>query len=337
MSVSPVVAIQHGWSPFVLLKKHFIVMFPGLMVMMCASMMKKEGIIMSSILIAVFAWIALWLVFLFGSDIKGARRWISVCGFSLQPSEFLKTASVVLSAWLFTKRHLCHRYASTLILIFVMIFPLLLQPDIGMVFLITSVWFVQCFVAGLPIAWFAAGALFGVGAVGVAYCCFSHVAARINSFLFSGGCDKFGIHYQVIQALSAFSSGGWFGKGPGAGVVLNSIPDGHSDFIFAVAAEEFGMILCVIIILLYGIIVFRSLLHAMNRLDKFYSLACVGIAMQLLIQTFLNMGSVMRMIPTKGTTLPFVSYGGSSFLSLCFAMGVLLSLTRRQIMDIYSA
>ena len=167
-----------------------------------------------------------------------------------------------------------------------------------------------------------------VGGAG-AYLCFPHAAYRIQTFLSGSDQDPLGSQYQVTQALKSFSSGGLLGKGPGAGTILNALPDGHADFIFAVAGEEMGLLVCLGIVVLYGIVLYQFFWHAFQEIDRFHALAVVGLTLQIILQAVLNMASVLRMMPTKGMTLPFISYGGSSFLSLCWAMGMLLALTRR--------
>lgn len=328
MTVSPVVAVQHHWTPFILLRKYLFFLFPGIIVLIISSFLNKEQIILSAMAVWFVACLLIIFIIFFGTEIKGAKRWIEIFGVSTQPSEFLKVSAIILTAWIFS-RFESNGIKASMLFIIGTIAPITLQPDIGMVFIIASVWIAQCFVAGMRIIWlFICISLGACGSFG-AYCCFPHVQARVNSFLFSATDDKFGAHFQILKSLSAFASGGIFGKGPGAGTVLNSIPDSHCDFIFAVAAEEFGLIFCIFIIFLYMVIIMKSLYSVLLEGDKFYLLAVSGIAISFAMQVFMNIASVLRLIPTKGITLPFLSYGGSSFISMCWMIGMLLSLTRR--------
>jgi len=326
MASSPAIALQHNWAPFLLLKRHFMIVGPGLFLMLVSSCLNKKSILKSSLCMGLVAWCGIWVVCFWGAEIKGARRWLSLGAFSLQPSEFLKPALSIAVAYLLSWP-LHFLVSGTLIA--VAIVPLFLQPDLGMVLVISAVWFGQCFISGLPWIWtISAFSSSIVGAVGV-YFCFPHAAYRVQTFLSGADQDPLGSQYQVTQALKSFSSGGVLGKGPGAGTILNVLPDGHADFIFAVAGEEMGLLVCLGIVGLYAIILFRFFWHAFQETDRFYALAVVGLTLQIVLQAVLNMASVLRMMPTKGVTLPFISYGGSSFLSLCWAMGMLLALTRR--------
>ncbi len=326
MAASPAIALQHNWSPFLLLKRHFVFVGQGLIVLIASSCLRRKGIIGSAVFVGALAWLAVWAVFFLGVEIKGARRWLSLAGFSLQPSEFLKPALSIVVAYLLA--YPLH-FAISGILVALVTIPLFLQPDLGMVIVIVSIWFGQCFVSGLPWKW-TIGAISSavVGAVGI-YLCYPHAAHRIETFLSGQDQDPLGSQFQVLQSLKSFSSGGILGKGPGAGTILNVLPDGHADFIFAVAGEEMGLLVCLGVVCLYGILLIRFFRHAYQEIDRFYALAIVGLSVQIVLQAVLNMASVLHMMPTKGVTLPFMSYGGSSFLSLCWAMGMLLALTRR--------
>jgi cell division protein FtsW len=191
------------------------------------------------------------------------------------------------------------------------------------------VWFAQCFASGLPWRYTLGlgGCALGLG--GVIYVIYPHAAYRMQIFMTGQGQDPFGSQYQSIQALKSFASGGLLGRGPGAGVMMNRLPDGHADFVFAVAGEELGAIVCLGIIALYGGLTWRCLRSAWRQHDMFHGLAILGLTFQIALQTVMNMASVLRLMPTKGVTLPFLSYGGSSFLSLCWAMGMVLALSRR--------
>lgn len=268
-----------------------------------------------------------------GVEIKGARRWLSLPGMSLQPSEFLKPTLAIVCAILLAHGKLAatqpQRWAAmggALALVALGGALLKLQPDIGMLAVLASVLFAQFFVSGLSLVLVGFVGLLVVGALGAAYLLLPHVQSRVHRFLFPEGTDT----YQVDTALRAFGNGGLFGVGPGEGRVKTSLPDAHADFIFAVAGEEFGMIACMLLILLFAVIVVRGFLRLLAEPDLFVVLAATGLLAGFGLQAFINMGSTLNLIPTKGMTLPFVSYGGSSLLAIAFGMGALLAITRRR-------
>jgi len=192
---------------------------------------------------------------------------------------------------------------------------------------ISAVWACQFFLAGLPLFWAAGLAIGGVGAFVLAYFTLSHVASRVDRFLDPSSGDS----YQVDRSLEAFMNGGLFGRGPGEGTVKEVLPDAHSDFVFAVAGEEFGLFVCLIIVCLFGFVVLRGFAKALQETDLFVLLASSGLVVQFGLQAVINMGSTLRLMPTKGMTLPFVSYGGSSLIAMGLCVGFLLALTRRRV------
>jgi cell division protein FtsW len=203
---------------------------------------------------------------------------------------------------------------------------LVIQPDFGQTMLIVLVWSALFFMAGMRLLWvFAIAALGGVGLT-AAYFTVPHVARRIQRFLDPGSGDTFNIDI----ATESFMRGGWFGRGPGEGTVKRLLPESHTDFVFAVAAEEFGVALCLVLVLLFSFIVVRALIRAMRNDDPFARFAAAGLTMLFATQSAINMAVNLHLIPAKGMTLPFISYGGSSMLSLAYAMGMLLALTREQ-------
>jgi cell division protein FtsW len=266
-----------------------------------------------------------------GMEIKGARRWLSVPGLgSIQPSEFLKPCFAIIAAWLIAEGKVNHRWGATLlaVLLYLVIAALLKgQPDIGMLMVVTAVFFAQFFVAGLNLFLVGAVGAMGVAAAVGAYFLFPHVQSRVHRFLDPSSGDN----YQVTVALEAFGHGGLLGRGPGEGRVKNVLPDAHADFVFAVAGEEFGMVMCLVILALFGFVVVRGLVRLLGETDLFIVLASAGLLTQFGLQAFVNMASSLHLIPTKGMTLPFVSYGGSSVLAIALGMGFLLALTRRRL------
>ena len=331
LAASPAITAHHNWNTFVLIKRHVLLLAPGIFILLTTSLFSKKNLLLSALIIGIIMWGIVWAVVLWGVKIKGARRWISLGGFSLQPSEFLKPATSFLVACILSHPFFSRpwNFLLCLGLMGVVVCPLFFQPDIGMVFLLFSITFGQCFVGGLPWLWVAGSVILAFLASLGTYFCFPHTVHRIQIFFSEGGSNIFGSQYQSIQSVKSIASGGLWGKGPGAGTIVNHLPDSHADFIFAVAGEELGLIMCLLILGCYACIIFRCLWYMLQEKDKTYVLVLLGIMSQLLLQVFLNVGSVLRLIPTKGTTLPFISYGGSSFLSLCWAMGMVLAITRR--------
>ncbi len=264
-----------------------------------------------------------------GVDIKGARRWIAFPLFSVQPSEFLKPCFAVTTAWLLSEAKRSPRFPGMLIAfaIFLLIVGLLqAQPDIGMSGVIIAVFLTQLYVGGLNLVLVAIGLLM-MAASGVgAFFLFAHVQSRVDRFLHPSSGDT----YQITTALEAFGNGGLFGRGPGEGRVKDVLPDAHADFVYAVAGEEFGMVVCAVILAVFAFIVLRGLLKLLKEQDMFTILSCTGLLTGFGLQAFINMASTLKLIPTKGMTLPFISYGGSSVIAIALGMGMLLALTRRR-------
>ncbi len=270
------------------------------------------------------------LTLLAGVEIKGATRWISLGGLSLQPSEFLKPCFVVLSAWLFAAEKGEQGIPGSAIatgLWLAVTALLLLQPDVGQAFMVTAVWGAQFFLAGLPLMWVGLLGVLGLLALAGSYFALPHVGARIDSFLDPQGGDR----YQIDRSIEAFMNGGLLGRGPGEGTVKALLPDSHSDFIFAVAGEELGLIACLMILALFCFVVLRGFARVFQDNSLFVLLAVGGLLAQFGLQALINMASTLHLMPTKGMTLPFISYGGSSLLAVSLAMGMVLGLTRRRV------
>lgn len=266
---------------------------------------------------------------LIGEARNGSRRWISLPGLSLQPSEFLKPFFAVVAAWLMAEARRRARFPGTWLALFLFaVIAVLLksQPDIGMLAVLGATLFAQLFVAGLNMLIVAVATVAIIGLLVVAYLMFPHVQSRVHRFLDPSSGDT----YQVDRALQAFGNGGLLGAGPGEGRVKDVLPDAHTDFIFAVAGEEFGLLACLLLLALFAFVVVRGLLRLLSETDLFVILASAGLLVSFGLQAFINMATALHLIPTKGMTLPFVSYGGSSALSVALAMGMLLALTRRR-------
>jgi len=267
------------------------------------------------------------LVLFTGSEVLGAKRWIDLGWMTLQPSEFLKPGFAVLAAAILADKAkmVLPKEVITFLLIVPALAVLLLQPDVGQTGLLLALWGALLFFYGIPLLWIAALAG-GCGALGTAaYFLFPHVHHRIDQFLGHGDPG-----YQTGLALKAFEHGGLLGVGPGAGTVKYRIPDAHSDFIFAVAGEEFGLVLCALIALLFCVLSVRLLLRSAKARDPFAQLAGAGLAIVIAVQAIINMGVAISLLPAKGMTLPFISYGGSSLFAVALTMGFALALTRQR-------
>jgi cell division protein FtsW len=264
-----------------------------------------------------------------GVEIKGARRWINLPFFSLQPSEFVKPCFAVICAWLFAQHKLTPKFPGhwIAILLFLLVVALLIkQPDLGMAVVVMAVFFAQFFLAGLNLYWIAASGVGGGVALVGAYFALPHVASRVDRFLDPASGDS----YQVDRAMDAFMNGGMWGVGPGEGTMKEYLPDAHADFVFAVAGEELGLIVCLVIVALFAFVVLRGFSRLMQENNLFVVLAATGLFVQFGLQAVINMASSLHLMPTKGMTLPFISYGGSSLLALGLGMGMALALTRRR-------
>lgn len=334
MAASPAVAIQHHWSSFHFIKKHIMFLIPTIGILIGVSLLSLRDIRRFAYIVFVLSMIGLVMTSLIGADIKGACRWLEIAGVSFQPSEFVKPAFAVICAGMFSKKYTQPSFPGNLIafgLYLLVIMFLLLQPDLGMTALITLMWFSQFFLSGLPLMWIFSGAGCGIGGLFAAYFFFPHVTRRVDHFLNLEGKDKFGDHYQINQSLEAFMNGGFIGQGPGEGTVKKYLPDAHADFIFAVAGEEFGMILCLLLVCIFAFIILRSFMRLFEENNMFVFLAVTGLMTQFGLQAIINMASTLNLMPTKGMTLPFISYGGSSMIALAIGMGMVLGLTRRRI------
>jgi len=329
MAASPAVASRVGLDSFYFVSKQLIILPFAAAGLVGVSMLEPRQVRALALATLVGGLVLLAMTFFVGTEIKGAKRWISLPGMSLQPSEFVKPAFAVVAAWLFALSRKKEGFPGDAIAILLYagtMALLLLQPDIGMAFVVTCVWFAQYFLAGLRVLWVAALAAAGGGAAVLLYFTFPHFESRVNRFLDPASGDT----YQINTAMEAFMNGGLFGRGPGEGTVKSGLPDAHSDFIFAVAAEEFGLVVCLVLVALYAFIVLRGFARALQETDLFSLLAVSGLCVQFGVQALVNMGSTLHLIPTKGMTLPFVSYGGSSLLAVALGMGFVLALGRKR-------
>ena len=331
LAASPAVAERIGTSRDLFILKQVLFLAAAGAIVVSVSMMSPRSVRRLAMIGCIIA-LALTAVTLIGGvEIKGARRWIALPGMSVQPSEFLKPCFAIVSAWLISEGRRTPRFPGKLLAIAIYATIALLlksQPDVGMLAVITAVFFIQLYIDGLNLI-LVGFALVGFGFAGVgAYMFFSHVQKRVQEFLHPG--NGTGTDYQPHTALEAFGNGGLLGRGPGEGRVKDVLPDAHADFVFAVAGEEFGMIVCMAIIVVFAFIVLRGLLRLLKEQDLFIVLSCTGLITGFGLQAFVNMASSLQLIPTKGMTLPLISYGGSSAMAIALGMGMLLALTRRR-------
>ncbi len=328
LAASPAVAERIGTSRETFIMKQVVFLaFAGAIVVL-VSMLSPKDIRRLAIIGCVIALGLTASTMVIGMEIKGARRWISLPGMSVQPSEFLKPCFAVTAAWLMSEAKKSPRFPGTLLASAICGLILMLlksQPDIGMLAVITVVFLAQLYINGLPLVLVGmAMGLMGGGAV-MAYMFLPHVRVR-----FDGYWKGEGDHYQINTALEAFGNGGLTGRGAGEGRVKDILPDAHADFVYAVAGEEFGMVICVVILAVFAFVVMRGLLRLLREQDLFVVLSCTGLVTGFGLQAFVNMASTLGLIPTKGMTLPFISYGGSSVIAVALGMGMLLALTRRR-------
>jgi cell division protein FtsW len=282
---------------------------------------------------AFFIWLTAILIMvalpLFGHNAKGATRWLEFGGFTLQPSEFMKPALVILIAWMFSEGQKGQGVPGVSIafgLYFISIALLLIQPDVGQTVLITIAFGAAFWMAGVPISWVMLLGGTAIAGLSSTYFLFPHVASRVNRFLSPDKADT----HQVDRAAEAIRAGGFLGRGPGEGVMKRHVPDLHTDFIYSVGAEEYGLVFSLLLISLFALLVTRGLYRAMKLNDPFEQVAAAGLFVLVGQQAFINVAVNLNMIPTKGMTLPFISYGGSSMLAMGLTLGMALALTRRR-------
>lgn len=330
LAVSPAAAQRiGGLASFQLAQRQIVFLTLALATVVSVSLLDGRSVRRLAVLGLAACYLALFATLLAGPEIKGATRWLSFAGFSIQPSEFAKPFFAVSAAWMLACQKHDERVPGLAIatgLWLLLIGLLLAQPDLGQSFVVTAVWGLQLFLAGLPLM--LVGVLGMCGALGLvgAYLYYPHFTARIDGFFDTDAGNR----YQIERAIEAFAGGGLFGRGPGEGSIKAQLPDAHSDFIFAVAGEELGVIACLVIVGLFAFVVLRGFAQLLHEDSVFVLLACTGLLGQFGLQALVHMGSTVHLIPTKGMTLPFISYGGSSLLALAFGMGMVLALTRRR-------
>lgn len=329
LAASPPVAERLGLDTFYFVQRQALFLIPAAAVMVAGSLMSPRMVRRAALSVFIVSVVLLVATLFIGLEAKGARRWIYIAGFSVQPSEFLKPAFVVLIAFLLSesgRRREVPGILFSFVLFAVCAALLIAQPDFGQTMLLGMVWAGLFFLNG--ISWFIILALGIVGVSGLfaAYAFLPHVTNRVDRFLDPASGDTF----QIDTAMDSFLAGGWFGRGPGEGTVKRILPDSHTDFIFAVLGEEFGVVACLLLVSVFAFIVIRGLKHAGQDQDPFGRLATAGLLVLFGLQATINLAVNLHLMPSKGMTLPFISYGGSSLLSSAMTAGAILALTRRR-------
>ena len=328
-AASPAVAEAHDWGTWYFVVRHIVFASLAGMLMIAVSVLPHRMIRVLAIVMLVAAIVLLFAALQFGEEVKGARRWISFLGYSFQPSEAVKPAYAVVGAWLFSewmvKRDMPGWQIATALLL-VIVAALLRQPDVGQTALMLFTWAVLLFLGG--ISWWVIVGLGGLAIGGgfAAYLFFPHVTERIDAFLNQAD----GSVYQVDKAIGSILEGGWLGRGPGEAITKRYLPDAHADYVFSAAAGEFGIVFCLLLVALIGFIVIRSLRGALEQGDLFARMAAAALAAQFGMQSAINLMVNVNLIPPKGMTLPFVSYGGTSMLAVAVGMGMMLGLMRKR-------
>ncbi|OPH83649.1 putative lipid II flippase FtsW [Nitrobacter vulgaris] len=329
LAASPSVATRIGLDPFHFFHRHVLFLLPSIVVMVGVSFLSPRQIRRSALIVFALSVVLIVATLGFGPEVKGAKRWITILGVNIQASESAKPAFVVLAAWLFSESARKPEMPATsmaLTLLLGLVTLLVMEPDFGQTMLILMVWGALFFIAGMRIVWVFGLAGAAIAGLFAAYMMVPHVALRIRRFMDPASGDTF----QVDTAMDAFANGGWFGLGPGEGIAKRSLPDSHTDFVFAVGAEEFGIIMCLGLLALFTFIVMRTLSRAYASEDLFSRFAASGLAIMFGVQAAINMAVNLHLIPAKGMTLPFISYGGSSMISLAYGVGLMLALTRER-------
>jgi len=328
-AASPSITSRIGIADsFHFVKLHIKYVVPAFFVMVMLSFLSLARVRQFANLLLGLSIILAVGVLIAGVEIKGSLRWITLFGMTIQPSEFLKPAFVLVSAFLFAGAHKWGKirgFGLATLLYALCALLLVLEPDIGQTLLLSLTWAGMFFLAGMPIVLVVAFIVLALIGSLTAYTMLEHVRERVDSF-WTGEGDNF----QVDVGREAILRGGWLGQGPGEGTVKRLIPDAHTDFVFSVAAEEYGIILCLIMVALFAFIVLRALTIAAREHDAFVRYAICGIAMLFGLQSIINMAVNLHLMPPKGMTLPFISYGGSSLIAIGITMGLLLALTRRR-------
>lgn len=329
LAASPAIAIRRGLPTYYFVERQLVFIAAGVALMVAVSLLSPASVRRLALAVLAVCLALMVAVLVSGIEINGARRWLHFGGHSLQPSEFAKPAFVVLSAWLLAERRRrldvpALPLAFALYLAFAGLVAL--QPDVGQALLVSLVWCALFFLAGGPVAWFLAFLAMLSSAFAMAYYTAGYVRLRVDRFLSPGAGES----YQASRARQSFIEGGLFGRGPGEGTIKSVLPDAHNDFIYAVIAEEYGVLICLVLLGMFALVVVRVFARQMSKGDDFVRLGTMGLALLFGLQALINMAVNTGLLPTKGMTLPFISIGGSSTLAVSLGLGMLLALSRRR-------
>lgn len=316
-------------DPFHFALRQCVFAAAGAAILVGASLLDGRGVRRVAFVVYIAAILVMAALPFIGHNAKGATRWLDLGGFSLQPSEFMKPALIVLVAWMFAEGQKGQGVPGVTIaflLYGISVALLLIQPDVGQTILITMAFGAAFWMAGVPISWVMGLGVSAVAGLASTYFLFPHVASRVDRFMNPDAADT----HQVDRAAEAIAAGGLIGRGPGEGVMKRHVPDLHTDFIYSVAAEEYGLVFSLALISLFAFLVVRGLYRALKLSDPFQQVAAAGLFVLVGEQVLINVAVNLNLIPTKGMTLPFISYGGSSMLAICLTLGLALALTRRR-------
>lgn len=329
LAASPAVAERLNLDPLHFFVRQLTFMFVAIPIILSVALLDASTIRRLGFIVFAISFVGLLLLPFIGMDIKGATRWISIGSFSLQPSEFLKPGFVIVLAAVFASVTEENRKQISLVATAItglVVLMLVRQPDYGQTSLIAASFIIMLLLSGAPRRWVVTLMAAGVGLSIVAYMSVDHVRSRVETWLHPGSGDT----YQIDLSLNAIARGGVTGQGLGEGRVKHVLPDAHTDFIFAATAEEFGLLACLALMVLFGVIVWRGFVRSLEAIDPFTQLATAGLVAVFGLQAVVNIGVNMKVLPTKGMTLPLVSYGGSSLLALAITTGMILALTRKR-------
>ncbi|MCA3735415.1 MAG: putative lipid II flippase FtsW [Phenylobacterium sp.] len=316
-------------DPFHFALRQCVFAAAGAAILLGASLLDDRGVRRAAFFVYLAAILIMAALPFIGHSAKGATRWLDLGGFTLQPSEFMKPALIVLVAWMFAEAQKGQGVPGVTIafvLFGISVALLLIQPDVGQTILISIAFGAAFWMAGVPISWVMGLGVLSISGLASTYFLFPHVASRVDRFINPEAADT----HQVDRAAEAIAAGGLLGRGPGEGVMKRHVPDLHTDFIYSVAAEEYGLIFSLALIALFAFLVIRGLYRALKLSDPFQQVAAAGLFVLVGEQVLINIAVNLNLIPTKGMTLPFISYGGSSMLAICLTLGFALALTRRR-------
>lgn len=309
--------------------KQYIFLFMAIGAMLFMTLLKPAGVRKIGFLLFILSYAGIVYTLIGGIDVKGATRWINILGQTIQPTEFMKPALILVTAFFLSRTRQEDRFKGFVFAVLslaVVVIPVLMQPDFGMFLMFSLVWAAQIFMSGVSLWLILPLAFGGIATAGIGYTLLPHVQSRVARFLSPDGGDT----YQVDQAAEAILSGHLFGRGAGEGVVKFTLPDAHTDFIFAVVVEEFGLVIGGVLLFLYATLVIQGFARTLSLKDRFAMVAASGLLTLLALQVLINIGVALHVLPTTGMTLPFISYGGSATLTMGLSMGFILALTKKQ-------